>query len=108
MSYVIRSIYFNIYVLDTLPWTGYIYDVFWFILRQAIEATLKDTVYNRKKVNDWTNSLVALVLSGLQNLNKPFKYVVTCLITQKTGAGVTTSAACYWDPVLDGNIIKSL
>ncbi|ETV95949.1 hypothetical protein H310_10609 [Aphanomyces invadans] len=95
------------------------------ISKNAIESTLKDTVYNRKKVNDWTNSLVAIVLSGLQNLNKPFKYAgvyakpspprhdgfhgcvlsgpVTCLIMQKTGAGVTTAAACYWDPVVDGN-----
>ncbi|KDO19516.1 hypothetical protein SPRG_15331 [Saprolegnia parasitica CBS 223.65] len=72
------------------------------ISKNAIETTLKDTVYNRKKVNDWTNSLVALVLNGLQNLNKPFKYAVTCLIMQKTGAGVATAAACYWDTVLDG------
>lgn len=73
------------------------------IAKTAIEAALKDTVYNRKKVMDWSNTLVASVLMGLQNLNKPFKYAVTCLIMQKTGAGMTTAAACFWDPNMDGN-----
>lgn len=72
------------------------------IAKTAIESTLKDTVYNRKKVMDWSNSLVATVLSGLQNLNKPFKYAVTCMIMQKTGAAMATAAACFWDPTLDG------
>lgn len=71
-------------------------------MTQAIETTLKDTVYNRKKVMDWSNSLVATVLTGLQNLNKPFKYAVTCMVMQKTGAGLATAAACFWDPTLDG------
>lgn len=69
---------------------------------QAIEAALKDAVYNRKKVLDWSNTLVAAVLTGLQNLNKPFKYAVTCMIMQKTGAGMVSAAACFWDPTLDG------
>jgi dynein light chain Tctex-type 1 len=73
-----------------------------FDVLQAIESALKDTVYNRKKVMDWSNTLVASVLTGLQNLNKPFKYAVTCLIMQKTGAGMTTAAACFWDPTMDG------
>ncbi|GLD95679.1 hypothetical protein PINS_up004357 [Pythium insidiosum] len=51
---------------------------------------------------DWSNTLVASVLTGLQNLNKPFKYAVTCMIMQKTGAGMSTAASCLWDPTLDG------
>ncbi|CEG37741.1 Dynein light chain [Plasmopara halstedii] len=73
------------------------------IAKMAIEAALKDTVYNRKKVLDWSNTLVATVLAGLQSLNKPFKYAVTCLIMQKTGAGMATAAACFWDTTMDGN-----
>jgi dynein light chain Tctex-type 1 len=75
---------------------------------------------------DWSNTLVATVLTGLQNLNKPFKYAgmsfcffyiqnrqdslkfhlsaVTCMIMQKTGAGMATAASCYWDPALDGRL----
>lgn len=36
------------------------------------------------------------------NLNKPFKYGVICTIQQRTGAGLTTAAACYWDISKDG------
>nr|CCA16012.1 conserved hypothetical protein [Albugo laibachii Nc14] len=72
------------------------------IAKSAIETSLKDCVYNRKKVLDWSNALVAAVLLGLQSLNKPLKYAVTCVLMQKTGAGLVTSASCFWDPISDG------
>ena len=36
-------------------------------------------------------------------LNKPFKYIVTCVIMQKNGAGLHTSSSCYWDNSTDGS-----
>eukprot|EP01036_Dinobryon_divergens_P003782 gene3782-5003_t len=38
----------------------------------------------------------------LQQLNRPFKYVITCVIMQKNGAGLITSASMHWDSVKDG------
>ena len=32
------------------------------------------------------------VLKSLQAVNKPFKYVVTCIIMQKNGAGLHTAS----------------
>ena len=44
-------------------------------------------MYSAKKIHDWTSSIVEAVLKALQAVNKPFKYVVTCIIMQKNGAG---------------------
>lgn len=34
--------------------------------------------------------------------NKPFKYVVTCVIQQKFGTELDSARSCYWDLNKDG------
>jgi hypothetical protein len=46
--------------------------------------------------------MVEVCLKRLTGLNKPFKYVVTCVIMQKNGAGLHTASSCYWDNTTDG------
>jgi len=36
-------------------------------------------------------------LKELQSLNRPYKYVLTCLLVQKTGAGLVSCSSTYWD-----------
>ena len=42
-------------------------------------------------------------LKRLTALGKPFKYVVSVVILQKTGAGLHTASSCYWDNSTDGS-----
>jgi dynein light chain Tctex-type 1 len=72
------------------------------IVRHAIQSSLNENAYNSKKVNEWTNSIVATCLKELQQLARPFKYIVTCIIMQKNGAGLNTSYSAHWDPAKDG------
>ena len=62
------------------------------LIEQAIEPVLGKQVYQAKKIHDWTSSIVEGVLKSLQAANKPFKYVVTCIIMQKNGAGLHTAS----------------
>lgn len=68
----------------------------------SIEPILGNQVYAPKKVGDWTSAIVEAVLKMLQAANKPFKYVVTCIIMQKNGAGLHTASTCFWDTKSDG------
>lgn len=72
------------------------------IVKNAITSTLSENMYNSKKVNDWINTIVDACLKELQSLNRPFKYVVTCIITQRNGAGVDTGVSLFWDHTKDG------
>lgn len=36
-------------------------------------------------------------------LGKPFKYIVSCVIMQKNGAGMHTCSSCFWDNANDGS-----
>lgn len=72
------------------------------IVRTAIHSTLNEHDYNGKKVEDWTNAIVNICLKELQALNRPFKYIITSIIMQKNGAGMTTSTSMHWDAGKDG------
>eukprot|EP00743_Colponemidia_sp_Colp-15_P002414 GILK01002618.1.p1 GENE.GILK01002618.1~~GILK01002618.1.p1 ORF type:complete len:126 (+),score=13.11 GILK01002618.1:52-429(+) len=72
------------------------------VVQESIEYYLKDAVYEEERVEQWINWVVERCMKGLNDLKKPFKYIVTCVIMQRNGAGVHTTTSCYWDTVSDG------
>jgi dynein light chain Tctex-type 1 len=73
------------------------------VIKEGIESVLSGTSYHHNKVNQWTSNVVEQCLGQLTKLNKPFKYIVSCVIMQKNGAGLHTAASCYWDNTTDGS-----
>ena len=47
--------------------------------------------YKEEKVNDWSRQIIDNCLKDLMKLNKPFKYLVTCIIQQNNGSGLQTA-----------------
>ncbi|KAB0361679.1 hypothetical protein FD755_008342, partial [Muntiacus reevesi] len=72
-------------------------------LNKAIESAIGGNAYQHSKVNQWTTNVVEQTLSQLTKLGKPFKYIVTCVIMQKNGAGLHTASSCFWDSSTDGS-----
>ncbi|ESN98823.1 hypothetical protein HELRODRAFT_155903 [Helobdella robusta] len=73
------------------------------VIKEAIESAIGGSMYQHSKVNPWTNNVVEQCLNQLSKLGKPFKYIVTCVIMQKSGAGLHTASSCYWDSITDGS-----
>ena len=73
------------------------------IIKMAIHNSLNENSYNSKKVNEWTNSIVTTCLKDLQALARPYKYIITCIIMQKNGAGLNTTCSMFWDSTRDGS-----
>ena len=73
------------------------------IIKEAIETTIGGNSYLTTKISVWTNSIVESTLASLTKLQKSFKYIVTCVIMQKNGAGLTTASSCFWDKEMDGS-----
>mmetsp|Transcript_28814 Transcript_28814/g.63480 ORF Transcript_28814/g.63480 Transcript_28814/m.63480 type:complete len:114 (-) Transcript_28814:924-1265(-) len=73
------------------------------IIKESIDAVLQNQQYNENKVSQWTSVCLENTIKKLTALNKPFKYVVTCVIMQKNGAGLHTAASCWWDSATDGS-----
>ncbi|MES1908184.1 MAG: hypothetical protein MHM6MM_001165 [Cercozoa sp. M6MM] len=72
-------------------------------ITKAIEQVVGHEMYTERNVDEWTTSIIEGALRGLQLLNKPYKYVVTCVLMQKNGAGLHSASTCYWDGSRDGS-----
>uniref|UniRef100_T1IQU5 Dynein light chain Tctex-type 1 n=1 Tax=Strigamia maritima TaxID=126957 RepID=T1IQU5_STRMM len=83
--------------------TTFIVDEVSDIIKEAVETVIGGNAYQHQKVKQWTSLVVEACLTHLTNLKKPFKYIVTCVIMQKTGAGLHTASSCYWDNTTDGS-----
>ena len=69
---------------------------------EAIEAVLQNQVYDEGTVPFWINAICEKVMKSLYDTGKPFKYIgttypVTCLIMQRTGAGLQTNYSCFYE-----------
>ena len=57
------------------------------IAEQAIRTVVggEQIIYAKEKVNDWCRQIIDSTIKELAKLEKMFKYIVTCIITQKNG-----------------------
>lgn len=73
------------------------------VIKESVESVIGSNAYQHNKINQWTSNVVEQCLSQLTKMNKPFKYIVTCVIMQKNGAGLHTASSCFWDSTTDGS-----
>ena len=72
------------------------------IHKQILESQLSEGDYNDQIANKWSNKICEDVVQELNALNKPFKYIINCILMQKNGAGLNSSTSCFWDTGNDG------
>jgi len=73
------------------------------VIKEAIESVIGGNTYQHGKVNLWSSAIMDTCLQSLVKLQKPFKYIVTCVVVQKNGAGFHTASSCFWDNTTDGS-----
>ena len=80
------------------------------ISEQAVNQVIGNVnnVYQRDKVNQWSQQIIEIIIKELAKLSKLFKYVVTCIIQQNNGAGIQSAATAFWDTKTDGLISVQL
>eukprot|EP00658_Telonema_sp_P-2_P085191 TRINITY_DN965_c0_g1_i2.p1 TRINITY_DN965_c0_g1~~TRINITY_DN965_c0_g1_i2.p1 ORF type:complete len:134 (-),score=34.59 TRINITY_DN965_c0_g1_i2:218-619(-) len=72
------------------------------IINKHVEATIENNPYSESAVPRWIQTISENVTQDLIALNKPFKYVVNCIVMEQCGAGINTANSAYWDSVHDG------
>lgn len=74
------------------------------MVREAISGAAGDNQFLHSKADAWSSNIVEGCLKRLAALNKPFKYVVTCNLTQKSGAGLHAASCTRWNDKTDGKL----
>ncbi|KAG0173558.1 Dynein molecular motor protein light chain 1 [Apophysomyces sp. BC1015] len=72
------------------------------IIKETVESVIQDTEYSHGKVAAWHSDIVDTCLKKVKEMSKNYKFVVTCAIMQKSGAGFYTGSSVYWDNQQDG------
>ncbi|KAI7862269.1 Tctex-1, partial [Spinellus fusiger] len=72
------------------------------IIKESLKSVLADAEYTHSKVPAWNATIIENCLQKLKEINKNYKYVVTCVILQKVGGGFYVGSHVYWDNVHDG------
>mmetsp|Transcript_84525 Transcript_84525/g.185571 ORF Transcript_84525/g.185571 Transcript_84525/m.185571 type:complete len:122 (-) Transcript_84525:37-402(-) len=72
------------------------------IIVETLDGYLKEQAYQEEMVPHWVNYICETIMGKLNDTKKPFKYIVTCIIMQRNGAGLHSATSCYWDAGNDG------
>merc|ERR1712199_59815 len=73
------------------------------MIREVCDSVLKpETMFKQSMVDEWTAAVIEEILKRVADQRKPFKYVVTCTITQRAGVGMHVAVSTHWDPNHDG------
>lgn len=58
--------------------------------------------YKHSDVAGWNDSICEQIVQRLMQMNgNQYKYIVSCSIVQKNGAGISATARCYWNQTND-------
>jgi len=74
------------------------------MVREAVSSVVADNAFSHNKIDAWSNNIVEGCLKRLAALNKPFKYIATCNLTQKAGAGLHGAHCTRWNEKTDGKL----
>lgn len=71
------------------------------LIKKTLDGILKEKEYDQKQVQEWANKSVEGILQDLSKKAERFKFVVTCTIMQRKGAGLHSTSSCLWDKTSD-------
>ena len=72
------------------------------ILEQVIESVLETAEWDEKKVPAWINEIVEKSMKQIIELKYPYKFIVTCMLLQKTDKPLMSSFSVSWENNMDG------
>merc|ERR1711934_202176 len=79
--------------------TSFIADDVREMIREVCDSVIKkETMFKQVNVEEHTAAVIEETLKRLADQRKPFKYVVTCAITQRAGMGIHMATSTHWDP----------
>ena len=72
------------------------------ILQQVVELVLETAEWDEKKVAGWINEICEKTMQQVIEMKYPYKFVVTCMLIQKTDKPLMSSFSVSWENNLDG------
>lgn len=72
------------------------------VCKDVLDQIIGNNAYQPNESAKWNEQVVESITKHLVELNRPYKYCITCIVMQPgTGAGLNVSSTCYWDKSCD-------
>ncbi len=72
-------------------------------IQDSVEQVLVNAQWDEKMVPQWINDICEKSMKQLAELNRSYKFMVSCMLMQKTQlSGAQTVLACTWENNTDG------
>ena len=68
---------------------------------EVIGQVIGGSTYSQSDVGKWSSAILEQSLSSVSRIVRGYKLVVTCVLMQKSGAGLSSASACFWDATTD-------
>lgn len=74
-------------------------------VRRAVNQTVEDVIGESAYVHDsttkWTNQIVEGLVRTFVGVAPQNKFIVTCMVVQKSDAGMRSATSCFWNAQTD-------
>lgn len=70
-------------------------------VNDAVAETIGEASYMHDTTTMWTNSIVENLVRKFVNIDRENKYIVSCMIVQKSDAGMRSATSCFWNAQTD-------
>ena len=74
------------------------------LVNETVNTVIGSGQFQHSLVDKWTSYVVEGCLKKLASLGKPLKYIVSCNIQQRVGAGLHIASAASWSKKTDGKV----
>eukprot|EP01090_Pellita_catalonica_P023359 TRINITY_DN956_c0_g1_i4.p1 TRINITY_DN956_c0_g1~~TRINITY_DN956_c0_g1_i4.p1 ORF type:complete len:117 (-),score=10.11 TRINITY_DN956_c0_g1_i4:19-369(-) len=71
------------------------------ILKEGTEDILTGKEFKHSMISQWTKEIMDTCIRNLTAANKNYKYIISCTLLEKKGAGFHTATSAYWDNTSD-------
>ena len=71
-------------------------------IQEAVETVLETAQWDEEKVPGWINEIIEKTMKSLCELKYPYKFIVTCMLVQKTDKALFSCMSTNWENSTDG------
>ena len=70
-------------------------------ISEEVDGLLKEAIWDESQIAQWNNVIAEKLIARLAEFRRPYKYAVDVCVMQKTGAGLHSTTATFFDVQTD-------
>jgi len=75
------------------------------LIKETVTSIIGESQYTITSVPEWSKTIAETISSSIQKFDySGYKYVINCMLIQKSDGGIQSATTCYWDKEKDRQV----